>query len=113
MHPQACGSFTVRGFKPASGCGSVLVDEAAEQIVAFDRRHSRSSGCVSRFRRDERQRAMWPLRVVLGGVGAEHALELAAPDDQQPVQALRTQRTDEALRVGVRLWRPESASGSP
>jgi hypothetical protein len=42
----------------------VLVDEAAKQIVAFDLGVGRSTGCVSRLRRDERERAMRPLRVV-------------------------------------------------
>jgi hypothetical protein len=35
-----------------------LVDEAAKQVVAFDLRVGQSSGCVPRFRRDERERRM-------------------------------------------------------
>jgi len=31
---------------------------------------------------------------------------MPAPDDQQPVQALGTDRADPALRVGVRIGRP-------
>ena len=46
-------------------------------------------------------------RVVVGGVGAKHALELATTDDQQPVETLGAHRTDESLRVDVRLWRPD------
>jgi hypothetical protein len=71
------------------------VDEAAKQIVAFDLCVDRSSGRIFCFRRDERERAMRPLRVVVGRVGAKHVLEVAAADDQQPVETLgaRTVRT--------------------
>lgn len=50
---------------------------------------------------------MWPLRVVVGDVRAEHVLEVATADDQQPVETLCAYRTHEALRVGVRLWCPD------
>jgi hypothetical protein len=40
------------------------VDEAAEQVVAFDLGVGRWNGCVLWFGRDERERAMRPLRVV-------------------------------------------------
>ena len=83
------------------------MDEAAEQIVAFDLCVGRSSGCVSRFGRGERERAMRPLRVVVGGIGAEHVLEVAAAEDQQPVEALGTDGAHEPLGVGVGLWRQD------
>jgi hypothetical protein len=50
---------------------------------------------------------MRPLRVVVGRVSAEHVLEVSAADDQQPVETLGAHRTDEALGVGVRLWRSD------
>jgi hypothetical protein len=43
----------------------------------------------------------------MGGVNAEHALELAAVDDQDPVEALAPERADPALGVGVGVWRSD------
>src|SRR6266536_333737 len=37
-------------------------------------------------------------------VDAEHALELAPVDDQDPVEALAPQRADPALGIGVGVW---------
>jgi hypothetical protein len=89
------------------------VDEAAKQIAAFDLRVARWSGCASRFGRDERERAMRPLRVVVGHVGAEHVREVAAADDQHPVETLGAHRTDETFGVGVRLRRPDRRMDHP
>ena len=49
--------------------------------------------------------AVWPLGVVVGHVAAEHVFEVAAAEDQQPVETVGADRADEPLRVGVRLWR--------
>jgi hypothetical protein len=49
---------------------------------------------------------MWPLAVVVSHVETEDALEVAAVEDQQPVQALRTDCAHEALGDRVRLRRP-------
>jgi hypothetical protein len=38
---------------------------------------------------------------------AEHPLEMAAVEDQQPVETLRSDGTDEALGDGVRLRRSQ------
>jgi hypothetical protein len=43
--------------------------------------------------------------VVMKGVNAEHALELAAVEDEEPVEALATDAADPALGVGVRVRR--------
>jgi hypothetical protein len=91
---------------PGSCRGSVFVDEAAKQIVAFDLRLARSNRCVSRFGRDERERTMRPLRVVVGHVVAKRVFEVAAAEDQQPVKTLGADGAYEPLGVGVRLWRP-------
>jgi hypothetical protein len=37
------------------------------------------------------------------GVDAKHVLELAAAEDEQPVEALATHAADPALGVGVRV----------
>jgi hypothetical protein len=49
---------------------------------------------------------MRPLRVVVTHIGAEHVLELAAVEDQQPVEALAPYAADPALNVSVRVRRP-------
>jgi hypothetical protein len=53
----------------------------------------------------QRESAVRALAVVMGGIGAEHKLEVAAADDQKPVQALGADGADGALGVGIRLWR--------
>jgi hypothetical protein len=47
---------------------------------------------------------MWPLAVVMVDVDAEDVLEVAAVENQQPVEALRADGADEAFgdRVGLR-----------
>jgi hypothetical protein len=91
--------------KPGSCRGSVFVDEAAEHIVAFDLCVGRSSSRVSRFGWGECEGAVWPLGVVVGHVAAEHVFEVAAAEDQQPVEKLGADRVHEPLCVGVCLWR--------
>src|SRR5215218_4674457 len=49
---------------------------------------------------------MGSLTVVVIDVGAEHAFEVTAVKDQQPVQTLGTRGADEALRDRVRFRRP-------
>ena len=49
------------------------------------------------------QRPVRTVSVVMLDVNAEDLLQVAAADDQQPVQALGTDRAHPALRVGIRL----------
>ena len=44
------------------------------------------------------------LSVVVGGVEAEHVLQVAAVDDQNPVEALPAEGADPTLGIGVRVW---------
>src|SRR2546425_968452 len=53
--------------------------------------------------RDEPKTSMWSMAVVVLDVGVERALELAATEDQHPVEALAPCRADEALRERVGL----------
>jgi hypothetical protein len=46
------------------------------------------------------------------GIDAKHLFELAAAEDQQPVEALATHAADPALRVGVGVSAPDSVCGS-
>ncbi len=45
--------------------------------------------------------------VVVSHVGAEHVFEMSAADDQQPVETLGADGADEALGIGVCLWRTD------
>ena len=45
------------------------------------------------------------MAVVMAGIDAKHVLELAAAEDEQPVEALATDAADPALGVGVRVRR--------
>jgi hypothetical protein len=46
---------------------------------------------------------MRPMPVVMAGIDAKHALELAPAEDEQPVEALATHAADPALGVGIRV----------
>ena len=46
---------------------------------------------------------MWALAVVVRGVDAQHRLEVAATEDEQPVETLGADGADEALSIGIRL----------
>jgi hypothetical protein len=46
---------------------------------------------------------MRTLGVVVRGVRADHAFEVAAAEDQQPVETLGAYGANEALRIGIRL----------
>jgi hypothetical protein len=99
----------------SSCCGEVvLVEESAESVASLDR-------CVRRWwrwrlgreRRGAAERAVWALGVVVVDVDAQDALEVARPEDQQPVQAFGSCGPHEALGVPVGLRRPERCFRSP
>ena len=48
---------------------------------------------------------MWPVLVVVAAVDAEHVLEVAAAEDEDPVEAVGADRAHPALGVGVRVRR--------
>ena len=56
---------------------------------------------------------MWPMPVVVLDVDPKDLLEVAAPNNQQPVQALGTDRAHPALRVGVRSGCPHRRNEHP
>jgi hypothetical protein len=82
------------------------MDEAAESVATFDLAGGRSSG-VGRFGRQERESAVRALAVVMRRVDAEHPLEVAAAQDQQPVETFGADGANEALGVRVCLWRAD------
>jgi hypothetical protein len=69
-------------------------------LIADDRQ---SGGRVWRFKS---QRSVRTVLVVVPDVNPKDLLEVAAPTNEQPVQALGADRSDPALGVGVRPWCP-------
>jgi hypothetical protein len=72
---------------------------AADVILGDD---GQSGGWVRRL---ELQPPVCPVSVVVLDVDPEDLLQGAWPNDQQPVQALRADRADPPLRLGVRVRR--------
>jgi hypothetical protein len=85
----------------------VFVDQSAEPVAALDFSTAWWLVRVCRAGREQRESAVGALAVVVGRVGVEHCLEVAAADDQQPVETLGADGADEALGVGVRLRCPD------
>jgi hypothetical protein len=87
---------------------SVLVYESAEQVtpVYLGRMILAGKGWFDGWiRRLQPERPVWAMGVVVLDIDVEDLLEVAAPDDQQPVQALGAHRPDSAFRMGVRVRR--------
>jgi hypothetical protein len=89
------------------------VDESAEKIATLE-----AIGCIQRRRvaaigRQEVERAMRPVPVVVAAVYVEHGLEVAAAEDEDPVETLGAERADPALGVGVRVRRLHGRADHP
>jgi hypothetical protein len=82
----------------------VFVDESAELVSADSLVEGRRVGGVGRFGSEQRERSIWVFAVVVGCVGAQDVFEVAA-EDQEPVETLGADSADEALGMGVGLWR--------
>jgi hypothetical protein len=89
-------------------CGFIFVDESAEQVASSHR----SGPCdliASRRRRRKRvgrfeaECAVRPALVVVADVNVGDVVELAAAEDQDPVEALAACAAQPALDVGVRV----------
>ena len=95
------------------------MDEASEAVVSADlvdgwcRRWFCTLRRLRSLRWLEAERAVRPLRVVVLDEDAKHALEVAAVDDQQPVQAFGADGPDEPLRDGVCLRRSHRRLDAP
>jgi hypothetical protein len=82
--------------------------EPAEQVASVDlgRRIFAGEGLFDGWlRRLQPERPVSTVGVVVLDVDPKDLLEVAAPDDQQPVQALGAHRPDPAFRMGVRVRR--------
>ncbi len=93
------------------------MDQTAEHIPPFDRRHSGSHGGNLRWsvtcRHGQAQSPMRPLLDVVHEIGLEHAFEVPAPVDQDVVEALAAHGPHEALGNGIRPRRPDRGSDDP
>jgi hypothetical protein len=87
------------------------VDQPAEPIASSHTLLGVRVGEVERrsllLRTCEAERSLRAVGVVVVDESAERTFELAPARDQQPVEALATDGTDEALGDGVRLRRAE------
>jgi hypothetical protein len=80
------------------------VDEAAEAIAAVDIAAGRSLDFWG-FGLIKREPAVRAFAVVVLDVDPQNVFEMAAAEDQQPVETLVADGADESLGVGVRLRR--------
>jgi hypothetical protein len=90
-----------------SGRDVVLVDQAAEPVAPLNRRSCRPRDETKRgspaVRGREVQGAMRSVPVVVIDEHPQHVLQLAAAEDQGPVEALAAHGADKALGGRVRL----------
>jgi len=102
--------WRVKGAQTRSCSSAVLVEESAEQVAS-------THGAPVILGADGRpgQRIWWSqpecpvgtVAVVMLDINPEDLLQVAAANDQQPVQALGADGPNPALGVGVGLWRPD------
>lgn len=65
----------------------------------------RAGGVAAAGRAARVERSVWPVAVLMLDEDAEHPLEIAAVEDQEPVETLRSDGADKALGnrvIGVR-----------
>jgi hypothetical protein len=89
------------------------VDEPAEFVAAPDLASGRSWWRRVGVWRLQGECPVRALGVVAVDVAAEHAFEVSAVEDQQPVEALCTHGTDEAFGDSVRLWCADRGADDP
>jgi hypothetical protein len=104
------GAERVKGANTRSCSSAVLMEESAEQVAS-------THGAAVILGADGRpgQRIWWSqpecpvgtVAVVMLDIDPEDLLQVAAANDQQPVQALGADGPNPALGVGVGLWRPD------
>jgi hypothetical protein len=88
---------------------SVLMEEAAEQIASVYNALiilAKDGQLGRRVWRSQQQRPVGTMAVVMLDVDPKDLLEVAVPDDQQPVQTLGPDRPHPALGVRVRRGCP-------
>ena len=81
------------------------MDESAEQIASAKVGKRSQRRRVAPIRWEQLESAMRPVRVVVAAVDAEHMLEMAATEDEYPVEAVRANRAYPTLGESVRVRR--------
>jgi hypothetical protein len=84
------------------------VDQSAEQVVPIEARRGGSAAdevWVRAVWRGELERVVRPVPVVVVGVHAQDALEMAPSEDQDPVEAVAADGSHPALSESVRVRR--------
>ncbi len=81
------------------------MDEAAERVPPLDLAGSWSWRRFSRVGWPKLKGAVRPLGVVVIDINTKDVFEVAPVEDQEPVETLRADRSHEAFRDRVRLWR--------
>jgi hypothetical protein len=97
-------------------CGEfVFVEQPAESVAPPDMPPVVMGGDGSRLDNGRLllERAVWPMRVVVGDILAQHPLEVRARDDQDPVKTLAPHAADPALRVRLRPRRRDRRADDP
>jgi hypothetical protein len=87
---------------------SVLVDETAKQVTSVhpDPLMLADERLIGGWiRRLQSKRSVRAMPVVVLDIDRQDLLQVAAPDDQRPVQAFGADRPNPTLRVGVRIGR--------
>src|SRR6266545_188131 len=113
-HPRDAVKGAIIGATVSCGGAVVLVDEAAESITSVDLPYRwRPVLALERLRWPELECAVRPLAVVVVDVDAQHAFEVLAVEDQQPVQTLGAHGPEEAFRDRVCLRRPHGRLDDP
>lgn len=95
------GNKSCRGSARRSGRSLVFVDEAAEDLVTTHVTGRWPTTSPTLKGRAQLQSAVGPLAVVVLDVSPKHPLEVAAVEDQQPVQALGPHGANPPLGVGA------------
>ncbi len=88
------------------------MDESAEQIATAKAGRLCWLRRVAAVRREQLESAVWPVLVVVVAVDAKHPLEMAADDDEDPIEAVSANRAHPTLGEGVcvrRLDRTQTA----
>src|SRR5215210_6917778 len=89
----------------ANSGGLVFMDKSAEEIATLQAIGSVQRSRVSAIGRNEVERAVRSVLVVMATVDAEHVLEMTSAEDEDPVEAVGAERSYPAFGVGVRVRR--------
>jgi len=78
------------------------VDQSAEKVTTLNARgERRGRNGRQAIRRSESERAVGPVLVVVRHIDEKDALEMAATDDQETVEAVFAQSAHPPFRIGV------------